>query len=132
MDKKQRFAGFTVPIIDVAETSKNLKEIRENQKISISELQQVFNMQNPQSIYTWENPESKYLPCIDNFVTLSKLYKVSMDELIILKEGNSDSLSISEPKPAYGLSDDIVDYIKKNSSEFVIIALRNYFAISSL
>lgn len=73
MDKKQRFAEFTVPIIDVAKTSKNLKEIRENQKISISDL-----------------------------------------------------------KSAYGFSDDIVDYINKNSSEFVIIALRNYFAISSL
>lgn len=130
MNKKQRFAGFTVPIIDVAKTSKNLKEIRENQKISISELQQVFNMQNPQSIYTWENPESKYLPCIDNFVTLSKLYKVSMDELIILKEGNTDTLSISEPKPAYGLSKDIIDYINKNSSELIIIALKNYFKLS--
>ena len=64
MDKKQKFAGFTVPIIDVAETSKNLKDIREKKKISISELQQVFNMQNPQSIYTWENSESKYLPVL--------------------------------------------------------------------
>jgi len=130
MDKKQRFAGFTVPIIDVAETSKNLKDIREKQNISISELQQIFNMQNPQSIYTWENPESKYLPCIDNFVTLSKLYKVSMDELIILKEGNSDSLSISDPKPAYGLSEDTINYLNNNSSKLMIIALRNYFAIS--
>lgn len=132
MDKKQRFAGFTVPIIDVAETSKNLKDIREKQNISISELQQIFNMQNPQSIYTWENPESKYLPCIDNFVTLSKLYKVSMDELIILKEGNSDSLSISDLKSAYGLSEDTINYLNNNSSKLMIIALRNYFAISSL
>ena len=132
MDKKQKFAGFTVPIIDVAETSKNLKDIREKQNISISELQQIFNMQNPQSIYTWENPESKYLPCIDNFVTLSKLYKVSMDELIILKEGNVDTLSISDPKPAYGLSEDTINYLNNNSSKLMIIALRNYFAISSL
>ena len=130
MDKKQKFAGFTVPIIDVAKTSKKLKEIREKQKISISELQQVFNMQNPQSIYTWENPESKYLPCIDNFVTLSKLYKVSIDELIILKEGNADTLSISDLKSAYGLSEDTINYLNNNSSKLMIIALRNYFAIS--
>ena len=130
MNEEQSLIGFTIPLIDVVETSKKLKFLREKRKITVSELQQVFNMQHPQSIYTWENPESKYLPNIDNLVTLSKLYNVSMDEIIILKDGNSDSMSVSESSPAYGLTEEVVDYIYKNSSKKLIIALKNYFEIA--
>ena len=65
--------AFTIPVIDVPATSRNLKLLREKKGLSVAEIQKVLGMENPQSIYTWENQENKYLPRLDNLVTLAKL-----------------------------------------------------------
>ncbi|MBR4600690.1 MAG: helix-turn-helix transcriptional regulator, partial [Treponema sp.] len=59
---------FSFPVIDVEATSKNLKFLREERKIKVSELQKMFNLEYPQAIYNWENPDAKTLPRIDNLV----------------------------------------------------------------
>ncbi|MBR0100427.1 MAG: hypothetical protein IJP90_12055 [Treponema sp.] len=45
---------FTIPVIDVPATSKNLKLLREKHNITVAEIQKLFGMENPQSIYTWD------------------------------------------------------------------------------
>ena len=84
-------------------------------------------MANPQSIYTWEDSNNKYLPRLDNLVILSKIYKVSIDDLIVLKESENVVLSISESRPPYGFTTKTFDYIRINSSKNVRIALGKYF-----
>ncbi|MBO4629091.1 MAG: helix-turn-helix transcriptional regulator, partial [Treponema sp.] len=80
MINNQTNMNFRAPVIDVCATSKNLKSLREGRGISVSEIQKMFGMENPQSVYNWENPEKKYLPCLDNLVFLAKIYKVSLDD----------------------------------------------------
>ena len=130
MPTNQTELNFRVPVIDVPATSKNLKALRESLGIAVSEIQKMFGMENPQSVYNWENPERKTLPCIDNLVLLAEIYKVTLDELIVIKEDDSTELSIKEPRPAYGISAEILDFVHKNASESVLSALVKYFGFS--
>ena len=130
MSDSQKDASFSFPVIDVPATSINLKKLRESRGISVANLQQLLEMTNPQSIYTWEDSGSKYLPRLDNLVILSKIYKVSIDELIVLKESNEVVLSISESCPSYGYKAETLDYIRMKASKNVQIALGKYFNFS--
>ena len=118
---------FSIPTIDVPATSQNLKKLRKNNNISIAQIQKLLGMENPQSIYTWENPEKKYLPRLDNLITLAKLYKVTLDEIIIIKEEELTDLFLSEKTPAYGITKETLNYIKSNSSSITKSALNNYY-----
>ena len=130
MSDSQKEASFSFPVIDVPATSINLKKLRESRGISVSYLQQLLEMQNPQSIYTWEDINSKYLPRLENLVILSKLYKVSIDDLIILKESGETVLSIGEFRPPYGYSSEVIKYIKLNASGNMKRAIGKYFEFS--
>ena len=127
MINNQTNINFRAPVIDVTATSKNLKALREGRGITVSEIQNMFGMENPQSIYNWENPERKTLPCIDNLILLAKIYKVALDELIVIKEDDNSALSIKEPCPSYGIPAETMDFIYKNASENVRSALVKYF-----
>ena len=130
MSDSKQDAVFSFPVIDVPATSKNLKNIRESHGISVANLQQLLEMQNPQSIYTWEDSNNKYLPRLDNLVILSKIYKVSIDDLIVLRESENVVLSISESHQPYGFKPETLYYIKINTSKNVRIALGKYFDFS--
>ena len=74
---------MTVPIIDMEATGRNIKRFRVQRGISISEMQDVFGFNNPQSIYRWQSGLS--LPTIDNLVILASLFGVTIDEIIVTK-----------------------------------------------
>ena len=120
-------SSFSIPTIDVPATSQKLKNLRENNNISVAQIQKLLGMENPQSIYTWENPEKKYLPRIDNLIALAKLYKVTLDEIIIIREEKVTNLFLNEKTPAYGFSEETLNYIKSNSSSITKSALNNYY-----
>ena len=130
MSDSQKDASFSFSAIDVPATSINLKKLRESRGISVANLQQLLEMTNPQSIYTWEDSGSKYLPRLDNLVILSKIYKVSIDDLIILKESGEAVLSIGESRPPYGYSSEVIKFIKLNASENMKRAIEKYFEFS--
>lgn len=121
---------MTIPVIDIEKTSVKLKQLRENRKIKISQLQTLFNMANPQSIYNWENPEKKNLPRIDNLVILAKFYNVKIDDLIVLKNEIQETNYMAENKAVYGMPEDMFSFIKENSSIDAINALKLYYCIS--
>lgn len=121
---------MTIPVIDIEQTSVKLKQLREERKIKVTQLQTLFNMTNPQSIYNWENPEMKNLPRIDNLVILAKFYNVKIDDLIVLREEILEANSISEPITSYGITEDIISFINNNSSVDVKYALSRYYEFS--
>ncbi|MBQ2571296.1 MAG: helix-turn-helix transcriptional regulator, partial [Treponema sp.] len=123
--------AFELPVIDVAETSKNLKKLRVQHGISVAEIQRLLGMENPQSIYTWENSDCKYLPRLDNLVTLAKLYKVSLDDLIVIKTEKADALSVGQPCVFSGLSSEDMSFLQENASREVSLALENYYALGA-
>ncbi|MBP5438662.1 MAG: helix-turn-helix transcriptional regulator [Treponema sp.] len=123
--------SFELPVIDVAETSKNLKKLRVQHGISVAEIQRLLGMENPQSIYTWENSACKYLPRLDNLVTLAKLYKVSLDDLIVIRMEKTDALNVGQPCVSFGLSNEDMSFFQENASQKVILALENYYALGA-
>ena len=123
--------SFSIPVIDVPATSKRLKELRESHNITVAQIQKLLGMENPQSIYTWENANEKYLPRLDNLVALAKLYKVSLDELIVIKSEKSEALPIKRPTQPYAIAQETLDFIILNTtSDKTKSALEHYYNFS--
>ena len=122
--------SFSVPVIDVEATSQNLKRLREERNIKVSEIQKSLNMTYPQAIYTWENPDEKILPTLDHLVALSTIYKVSIDEMIVIKYANDASLTVKEKHPLYGIKKEILNFIANISSSDTKSALENYYRLA--
>ena len=108
----------------------NLKILREQKGIPVAQIQELLGMENPQSIYTWENAGSKVLPRLDNLVTLAKLYKVSIDELIIIRSEQSDGLAVCEPRLPFGMSDYILSFVQAHASRETKRAMERYYGFS--
>ena len=115
-------------VIDIEKTSLKLKEIRVKKNIQVSDLQKEFKFENPQAIYLWENPEKKTLPSLDNLVRLAKFYNTSIDELLVIKVISDKPFIAKEPELSYGISQDVIEFVKNNSSKEVLNALRNYYS----
>ncbi|MBQ4023878.1 MAG: hypothetical protein II611_00645, partial [Treponema sp.] len=73
----------------------------------------------------------KYLPRLDNLVTLAKLYKVSLDDLIVIKTEKADALSVGQPCVFSGLSSEDMSFLQENASREVSLALENYYALGA-
>lgn len=71
------------PVLDMEETGMKIKALRKFNNISVSALQEVFGMVNPQAIYNWE--AGKNMPSIDNLLILAKIFDVSIESLIATK-----------------------------------------------
>ena len=71
------------PTIDLVATGKNIVRLREESGLSVRELQDIFGFATPQAIYKWQHGAA--LPTIDNLIVLSTIFKVSMEEIIIVE-----------------------------------------------
>ena len=74
---------FIFPTIDLVATGKNIVILREKSGLSVRELQDIFGFATPQAIYKWQHGAA--LPTIDNLIVLSTIFKVSMEEIIIVE-----------------------------------------------
>lgn len=70
-----------IPVIDLIETGKNIKRIREASGISVRDIQNILGFTNPQAVYKWQNGEC--LPTIDNLVILAAVLGVTVDEILV-------------------------------------------------
>ena len=122
--------NFSIPVIDVPATSKNLKNLRESHNITVAQVQKLLGMENPQSIYNWENSENKYLPRLDNLVFLAKLYEVSIDELLVIKMEKSDDMAVCEPGVPFGILQETLEFITQTANPAMKIAIEKYYEIS--
>ena len=85
-------------------------------------------MENPQSIYIWEDEREKFLPRLDNLVVLAKLYKVSIDEMIVTKMRPSKEDRIcSRREPPYAIAQEALDFIAQNANAATIQALEEWY-----
>lgn len=79
---KERFMG-QLPKIDMDRTGARLKIARLSRGLAVKDVQKVIGLTSPQAIYKWESGKS--MPTIDNLVILAWLYKVRLDDLIVIK-----------------------------------------------
>ena len=74
-----------MPVINMAETGKNIERLRKEAGLSVKNLQDLFGFRTPQAIYKWQRGCA--LPSIDNLVALSAVLNVKIDDILVLEDG---------------------------------------------
>lgn len=72
--------------------SKRLKDLREEKKISKTELATIIGCDQPK-ISKMENPNEKTLPTVDNLINMSRYFHVSTDYLLGVEKYDKSSLN---------------------------------------
>ena len=83
------------PVIDLKKTGENIKRLREARCISVVDLQYFLGLASPQAIYLWQRGVN--LPTVDHLYALSRLLKVSMNDILVPQE-SSDGGNVNAPK----------------------------------
>ena len=76
---------MTLPYIDAIETGININDLRMSAGLSVKDIQNVFGFSTPQAVYKWIRGYS--IPSVDNLVVLAKVLGVTINDIIICKEG---------------------------------------------
>ena len=84
---------FNIPTVDLVATGKNIEKFRKEAGLSVKELQNIFGFGTPQAIYKWQHGTA--LPTVDNLVLLSAIFKVSIDEILVVEQCGGIVLSAS-------------------------------------
>lgn len=69
------------PVIDPVATGARINTFRKHKGFSVASLRDYFGLSTTNAIYKWLKGES--LPTLDNFLALSVLLEVSMNDLIV-------------------------------------------------
>lgn len=72
------------PIIDVTATGANIERYRVANNMSVKEVAGFMGFSTGQAVYKWQKGEG--LPSIDNLFALSRLFGVTMGDLLVEKE----------------------------------------------
>ena len=67
--------------INMEATGKNIARLREENGLSVKDLQNIFGFATPQAIYKWQRGQA--LPTEDNLVLLAEIFHVSVDEILV-------------------------------------------------
>ena len=86
------------PVIDLVATGKNIKRLRKKSGLTVSELQRYFGFTTPQEIYKWQRGQS--LPSVDHLFAMSRLFKVSMQDILV--EEDQDLVFLSNRNSLFG------------------------------
>ena len=71
-----------MPGIDMDKTGENIERLRLNNGLSVKEIQNILGFGTPNAIYKWQKGNS--LPTVDNLVILAKIFKCSIDDILVL------------------------------------------------
>ena len=73
-----------IPAIDAVKTGERINQLRMAKKLSVRDLQGLFGFTTPQAIYKWQRGEA--LPSVDNLVVLARVFAVSIEEILGIRE----------------------------------------------
>ena len=71
------------PVIDPVATGANIVRLRKERGLTVRDLQAYFGFEEPTAIYRWQRGDN--LPSLDNMVALSKLFGVTIEEILVLE-----------------------------------------------
>lgn len=77
------------PTINLKATGERIRQLRIQRSFSIRELQVYFGFEEPTAIYRWQRGDN--LPSLDNMLALSKLFDVSIEEILVLNPTKKDT-----------------------------------------
>lgn len=69
------------PVIDLVATGKNIKQIRYDRNVKVTDLQKYLSFKDPQAIYKWERGES--IPSTDHLIALAHFYGIKVEDILI-------------------------------------------------
>lgn len=72
-----------IPTINMRDTGKNILRLRQQNKMSVKELQDIFGFSTPQAIYKWQHGTA--LPSVDNLIVLAAVFHVCVEEIIAVE-----------------------------------------------
>ena len=76
-----------MPTIDIKATGENIARLRNDTGIKVKKMQEILGFGTPQAIYKWQRGDT--LPTIDNMVVLADIFKVRIDDIVVLaQQGN--------------------------------------------
>lgn len=73
-----------MPIIDIKATGRNIARLRNDTGITVKKMQDILGFGTPQAIYKWQRGDA--LPTIDNMVVLADMFKVRIDDIIVITQ----------------------------------------------
>lgn len=100
MYQKQLYDFF--PVIDLIATGENIVRLRKERGLSVRDLQCYFGFEEPQAIYKWQ--KGKSLPTVDNLYALSKLLGISMNDILVSTNQNTEITNNNEQSAKVGCS----------------------------
>lgn len=71
------------PVIDVADTGRNIKKISKEKGFSADMLKNLLGLSDKSNVYKWFRGE--VLPTTDNLLVMSILFGVTVNDLVIIK-----------------------------------------------
>lgn len=83
-----------IPIVNLKRTGQNISVLREQQGITVKELQQMLGFATPQAIYKWQR--GICLPTVDNLVVLSVIFSVPVDDILAVEMNGCGKNAASE------------------------------------
>ncbi len=73
-----------MPTIDIKATGENIARLRNDTGITVKKMQDILGFGTPQAIYKWQRGDT--LPTIDNMVVLADIFKVRIDDIVVLSQ----------------------------------------------
>lgn len=73
-----------MPVIDLKNTGKNIKEKMEEKGVTVKYLATVLGFASPNAVYKWIKGET--LPTLDNLFIVATVLGFTMDDLIVAKK----------------------------------------------
>lgn len=75
------------PILDLQATGEQIKRLRVEKRMSVTDICEYMGFENPQAVYKWQRGES--LPTVDNLFALSRLFETPIDNILCEKEAEA-------------------------------------------
>lgn len=69
------------PTIDMKATGRCIRQIMNQRKLSVKDVQEYLNLSSVQSIYHWLHGKS--MPTVDNLYALSELFQLPVDAMLV-------------------------------------------------
>lgn len=79
------YALIRYPIIDYEKTRARIRILLKTHNLSPKDIQTFMNLTTVQTVYKWFYPDGS-LPCIDHFYALSVLLGVTINDIIVEKD----------------------------------------------
>ncbi len=73
---------INIPTINLAKTGMNITRLRDENGMSVKDLQDLFGFATPQAIYKWQHGTT--LPSVDNLVVLAAVFNVQVDDILVI------------------------------------------------